>query len=392
MAAVDSPVPGEDWRAGGFGLYLHWPFCAAKCPYCDFNSHVVENIDIDRWERAYLHEIDRLGEALGERVLDSVFFGGGTPSLMPPALVARLLDAITRRWRLANALEVTLEANPTSSDAAKFRAFADAGVNRLSVGLQALDDGALRLLGRLHGADEGIAAYEAARRAVDRVSFDLIYARQEQTLAGWKEELGRALALEPAHLSLYQLTIEEGTVFAERHRRGRLRGLPGEDLAVDLYSHTLQACAAAGLESYEISNFAKHGQESLHNLIYWRGGDYAGIGPGAHGRLTMNGQRLATRCASAPGAWLQLVEQEGSGEDLRETLPEGEAAEEYLLMGLRLAEGIDIARYRLLGGKGLAAEEIADLSAQGYLRHRGERLGLTPAGRLVMDALLARLA
>lgn len=392
MEKVESTVRGDDWRAGGFGLYLHWPFCAAKCPYCDFNSHVVEKIDIDRWERAYLHEIERLGDALGGRVLDSVFFGGGTPSLMPPALVARLLDAITRRWRLANALEVTLEANPTSSDAAKFRAFADAGVNRLSVGLQALDDSSLRLLGRLHGADEGIAAFEAARRAVDRVSFDLIYARQDQTLAGWKEELGRALSLEPAHLSLYQLTIEEGTVFAERLRRGRLRGLPEEELAVDLYNHTLMACAAAGLENYEISNFAKPGHESRHNLIYWRGGDYAGIGPGAHGRLTLNGRRLATRCAAAPRAWLRLVEQKGSGEDLREALPEGEAAAEYLLMGLRLAEGIDLARYRRLGGGGLAAVDIVDLNEQGFLWQNGDRLGLTVAGRLVMDALLGRLA
>lgn len=390
--AAEAAWPPDDWREGGFGLYIHWPFCAAKCPYCDFNSHVVENIDISRWDRAYLHEIERLAEDLGDRVLDSVFLGGGTPSLMPPSLVERLLDAISRRWRLANALEVTLEANPTSSDAAKFRAFADAGVNRLSVGLQALDDSALRALGRLHSTAEGLAAYEAARRAVGRVNLDLIYARQAQTLADWQEELRRALALEPTHLSLYQLTIEDGTVFAERQRRGRLKGLPDEALAVALYEYTLDACGAAGLKNYEISNFARPGAESRHNLIYWRGGDYAGIGPGAHGRLSLNGRRWATRCTAAPGDWLRRVEEAGSGEAPREALGEGEAAEEYLMMGLRLTEGIDVARYRRLGGNGLAEGELTALHDDGFLWQRGGRIGLTAPGRMVMDTLLARLA
>lgn len=381
----------ENWREGGFGLYLHWPFCAAKCPYCDFNSHVVENIDIDRWANAYLTEIARLADTLEDRILDSVFIGGGTPSMMPPRLVERLLDAIVRRWRVANALEITLEANPTSSDAQKFRDFAAVGVNRLSVGLQALDDDALRKLGRLHDAKEGLAAYEAARRAVERVSFDLIYARQDQTLPAWQEELAQALALEPPHLSLYQLTIEEGTVFSQRQKRGGLRGLPDEDLAVALYNHTLTACDKAGLRSYEVSNFAHEGAESRHNLIYWRGGDYGGIGPGAHGRLTLDGQRWATSSALMPGDWLQRVERTGNGEDLREPLQDGEAAEEYLMMGLRLSEGIDEARYRRLGGNGLQDKVIDTLLAEGLCWRSGDRLGFTSEGRMVMDALLVRL-
>lgn len=387
----DTGFSCDEWREGGFGLYLHWPFCAAKCPYCDFNSHVIENIDYSRWESAFLREIERLGEALGDRVLNSIFLGGGTPSLMPPALVARLLDAIARRWRLSNSLEVTLEANPTSSDAAKFLAFANAGVNRLSVGLQALDDTALRALGQLHSAAEGLAAFEAARQAVDRVSFDLIYARQGQTLAAWQEELDRALTLAPSHLSLYQLTIEPGTMFAERHRRGRLAGLPDESLSAALYEHTMEACHAAGLFGYEVSNLAKPGEESRHNLVYWRGGDYAGIGPGAHGRLTLDGQRLATRCAAAPGAWLERVENAGNGEDLREALGDGEAADEYLMMGLRLAEGIDVNRYHRLGGTGLENSMLRAMQGEGYLWQRGARIGLTPAGRLIMDALLVEL-
>ena len=381
----------ENWQEAGFGLYLHWPFCAAKCPYCDFNSHVVEKIDIDRWAKAYLTEIARLAESLGDRVLDTVFLGGGTPSLMPAGLVDQLLDAVGRHWRVANALEVTLEANPTSSDARKFRDFAAAGVNRISVGLQALDDVALRNLGRLHDTSEGLAAYEAARRAVDRVSFDLIYARQDQMLAAWQEELVQALALEPSHLSLYQLTIEEGTIFSERHKRGRLRGLPDEDLSVALYEHTLAACDQVGLKNYEISNFAQEGAESRHNLIYWRGGDYAGVGPGAHGRLTLDGQRWATRSAALPGDWLRRVEKTGNGEDLREALGDGEAAEEYLLMGLRLSEGIDEARYRRLGGTGLRSEAVDALVTQGLCWHTGSRLGLTDEGRMVMDSLLVRL-
>ncbi|TVS00765.1 MAG: coproporphyrinogen III oxidase [Rhodobacteraceae bacterium] len=382
----------ENWREAGFGLYLHWPFCAAKCPYCDFNSHVVDNIDIDRWSAAYLSEIARLGAALGDRVLGSVFIGGGTPSMMPPRLVETLLEAVVRHWRVANALEVTMEANPTSSDARKFRDFAAAGVTRLSVGLQAIDDNALRNLGRLHDAREGLAAYEAACRAVERVSFDLIYARQDQTLCAWQEELAQALALEPSHLSLYQLTIEEGTVFHERLKRGRLRGLPGEDLSVALYEQTLAACAEAGLRNYEISNFAREGAESQHNLVYWRGGDYGGIGPGAHGRLTFDGQRWATRSAMMPGEWLRRVEESGDGDDIREALGEGEAAEEYLLMGLRLSEGIDQTRYRRLGGSGLQPEIVDTLVTDDLCWKKDGRVGLTGKGRMLMDSLLPHLS
>lgn len=390
---VKTEMPlSEDWQNGGFGLYLHWPFCAAKCPYCDFNSHVVAHIDLDRWEAAYLTEIDRVADETGDRILHSVFFGGGTPSLMPPAMVARIIDRVARRFRLRNDIEITLEANPTSSDAAKFRAFAGAGVNRFSLGLQALDDDALRKLGRMHSAAEGLNAFEAARNAVSRVSFDLIYARQGQTLRAWHTELAFALDLAPDHLSLYQLTIEDGTVFAERHRRGKLRGLPDEDLAAELYEHTIDACTAQGLENYEISNFALPGGESAHNLIYWRSGDFAGVGPGAHGRLTLGGTRLATQAHSAPGAWLNAVHQAGSGEMPREMVPPAEQAEELLLMGLRLSEGLEMARYARLSGQALNEQKVAPLVSSGHLWRNDTRIGATQKGRMVLNAVLAEIA
>ncbi|MGY6535734.1 MAG: radical SAM family heme chaperone HemW [Pararhodobacter sp.] len=390
QATIEMPQP-EDWQNGGFGLYLHWPFCAAKCPYCDFNSHVVAHIDLERWQVAYLSEIDRVADEIGNRILHSVFFGGGTPSLMPPDLVARIIDRVARRFRLRNDIEITLEANPTSSDAARFQAFARAGVNRFSLGLQALDDDALRKLGRLHSAAEGLKAFEAARNAVSKVSFDLIYARQDQTLAAWQAELAAALTLAPDHLSLYQLTIEDGTVFAERHRRGLLRGLPDEDLSAALYEHTVDACAAYGLENYEVSNFAKTGFESVHNLIYWRSGDFAGVGPGAHGRLTLDGARLATQTFSAPGAWLKAVYLTGSGEMPRERVPRLEQADELLLMGMRLSEGLDTARLERLAGQPLDEEKVQSLIASGHLWRNSTRIGATQKGRLVLNALLSEL-
>ena len=381
-----------DWLTAGFGLYLHWPFCAAKCPYCDFNSHVALRIDHARWERAFQSEIDRVADELGDRLLHSVFFGGGTPSLMPPGMVARILDRIAGRFRLRNDIEITLEANPTSSDAGKFAAFASSGVNRISLGLQSLDDSALKKLGRLHSASEGLGAYEAARHSVKRVSFDLIYARQDQSLEDWVAELDAALALAPDHLSLYQLTIEDGTVFAERHRRGKLPGLPDEELAAVMYEHTLAACEKAGLAGYEVSNFARPGMESVHNLIYWRSGDFAGIGPGAHGRLTLGDARFATSTMAAPGAWLAAVDSTGSGELPREQVPVAEQAEELLLMGLRLAEGIDPERYMRLAGQPLRKASVDALIGSGHLWQREQRLGVTRSGRLVLDAVLAQLA
>ncbi|PKP73590.1 MAG: coproporphyrinogen III oxidase [Alphaproteobacteria bacterium HGW-Alphaproteobacteria-6] len=382
----------EDWRHGGFGLYLHWPFCASKCPYCDFNSHVAATIDQPRWAAAYLAEIARVGAETSGRVLNSVFFGGGTPSLMAPDLVAAILDAVRATWPVANDLEVTLEANPGSVEAGRFRAFAAAGVNRLSLGVQALNDADLRRLGRTHSVAEARAAFDIARASFGRVSFDLIYARQEQSLADWQRELAEALAMAADHLSLYQLTIEPGTAFGARQAAGGLRGLPDEDLSADLYLATNEICAAAGMPGYEVSNHARPGAESRHNLIYWRGGDYAGIGPGAHGRLTLGGQRLATETPLAPAAWLDRVEGRGNGESLRQALSPADQAAEYLMMGLRTAEGIDAARYHALGGEGIAGDAADRLIGLDLLQRRDDgRLIATTAGRAVLNAIIRAL-
>ena len=286
-------APIADWRAGGFGVYVHWPFCAAKCPYCDFNSHVRREIDQARWRRALVGAIETTARAVPGRVVDTVFFGGGTPSLMPPETVAAVLEAISSGWTLAEGAEVTLEANPTSVEAGRFRGYRDAGVNRLSMGVQALDDADLRALGRMHTVAEAVQAFDVARDIFARVSFDMIYARQRQSLDGWRRELGRALDMAIDHLSLYQLTIESGTRFGDLLARGRLPGLPETELAADMYRMTQDLCARAGMPAYEISNHARPGAESRHNLVYWRYGDYAGIGPGAHGRLTRGPDRWA---------------------------------------------------------------------------------------------------
>lgn len=385
------PPLADDWRNGGFGLYLHWPFCQAKCPYCDFNSHVAAQVDHKRWERALISEIRRIGAETEGRVLHSVFFGGGTPSLMPPELVSALLETIRATWPLRNDLEVTLEANPTSAEAGRFRGYRDAGVNRVSIGLQALDDAHLKLLGRLHSAAEGIATYGMARGIFDRVSFDLIYARQHQSLADWRRELARALAMGPDHLSLYQLTIEPGTAFGARHAHGKLRGLPDEDLGADMYEATQGICEAAGLSAYEVSNHASDGAESAHNLIYWRYGDYAGVGPGAHGRLTLGADRHATQAISAPGAWLNAVEGKGSGELPRTTIDGTEQAQEYLMMSLRLREGSDLARYTALNGEPLPRAALEPLLHDGFLWESEGRIGATERGRPVLNGLLRAL-
>ncbi|MCW1918905.1 radical SAM family heme chaperone HemW [Rhodobacter sp. KR11] len=381
----------EDWQNGGFGLYLHWPFCQSKCPYCDFNSHVADRIDQNRWKSAYLAEIDRIGRETQGRLLSTVFFGGGTPSLMDSDLVAAMLERIRATWTVANDFEVTMEANPGSVEAARFERYAQAGVNRISIGLQALRDGDLKRLGRMHSVAEGKFAYDIARKHFGRVSFDLIYARQDQTAADWQQELTEALAMAPDHLSLYQLTVEEGTVFAARHARGLLVGLPDEDLSVELYDLTQDMTVAAGLMPYEVSNHAKSGQEARHNLIYWRLGDYAGIGPGAHGRLTLQGQRWATEAPKAPGAWLNLVESGATGE-LPRNLSEGEdQATEYLLNALRLSEGLDVARYARLRGQDLPEKKIAELIDGGFVDLHRDRLRATPTGRMVLNAILREL-
>lgn len=377
----------EDWEYGGFGLYLHWPFCQAKCPYCDFNSHVVAQIDQNAWEAAYLSEISRIGELTQGRVLRSVFFGGGTPSMMDPGLVDAVLTRIRATWPLANDIEITLEANPTSVEAGRFAGYRDAGVNRVSMGIQALNDADLKALGRLHSRDEALRAFEIARNVFDRVSFDLIYARQGQTLAGWEAELREALGLALDHLSLYQLTIEDGTAFGDRYAAGKLRGLPDDDLSADMYALTQDVCAAAGFDGYEVSNHAKPGNESLHNQVYWRYGDYAGIGPGAHGRLSLGGQRYATEAGSAPLAWLAQVQKTGNGDLARSLLDEDARATERLLMGMRLTEGVLLERLDIPK----LSIKINDLRDMGMVRTTADRLQVTEAGRPVLNAVLRAL-
>lgn len=376
----------EDWEAGGFGLYIHWPFCAAKCPYCDFNSHVTQSVDHDAWRSALVSEVERVGALTKGRVLRSVFFGGGTPSLMAPKTTAAVLDTVAKTWPMANDVEVTLEANPTSVEADKFTAFRSAGINRVSMGIQALNDPDLRALGRLHTAAEGLAAFDIARSTFDRVSFDLMYGRQNQSLAQWESELRTALALGLDHVSLYQLTIEPGTAFGDRYKRGMLGGLPDDDLSADMYALTQDVCAEFGMPRYEVSNHAKDGAESRHNLIYWRYGDYAGIGPGAHGRLTLQGQRYATEQRRMPAAWLLDAKR-----TQEEALPAADQAAEFLMMGLRLAEGVDLERYARLANRSLDNTKIDELADIGLVTQKYQRLTVTNQGFSLLNAVLRTL-
>jgi putative oxygen-independent coproporphyrinogen III oxidase len=376
-----------------FGIYVHWPFCAAKCPYCDFNSHVRASIDESGWVDAITRELEWTAASQGaERpIVETIFFGGGTPSLMQGASVARILDAISRRWRLANDLEVTLEANPASADAARFADYRAAGVNRLSLGMQALNDADLKFLGRLHNAEEAKAALALAMRNFERVSLDLIYARPNQTDAQWREELTWALAFGTDHLSLYQLTIEPETPFALLHRNGSLR-IPDDDLAAGLYETTQELTDAAGLPAYEISNHARPGSESRHNLIYWRYGDYAGVGPGAHGRLMLGGKRIATATIRLPERWRESVTKgENAFADFT-PVADGDAAREHLLMNLRLREGVDLAAYESRWGTRPSGEKIAQLIAQGVLRQDGDMISATLPGRLILNSVISALA
>ncbi len=369
-------------------LYIHWPFCVSKCPYCDFNSHVRASVDQARWRGALLTDLAHEAAVLPGRRVGSVFFGGGTPSLMPPETVAALLDAVAGHWRVAPNLEITLEANPSSVEAARFADLAAAGVNRVSLGLQALDDVALRFLGRAHDVAEGLAALDTAQAAFARVSFDLITARPGQSLGQWEAELARALAFGTEHLSLYQLTVEPGTRFATEAAAGRLT-LPDGDDAADLWEATRAMTAAAGLPAYETSNHARPGAESRHNLTYWRYGDYAGIGPGAHGRRG----GLATVRRKKPENWLAAVDRNGHGLESEEPLAQRTRATEALLMGLRLTEGIDLKRIEALAG----GEPMIDLRAldrlaeHGLVECTGEQLRVTEAGALLLDAILAEL-
>ena len=381
----------EALNADGFGLYVHWPFCQAKCPYCDFNSHVAATIDQTRWLDAYLSEIKRVSSEVPDRVLTSIFFGGGTPSLMPPDTVGRVIEAARAAWPSANDLEITLEANPTSAEAGRFRGFRDAGVNRVSIGLQSLRDEDLKRLGRLHSAAEGRTAFLLAREVFPRVSFDLIYARQFQTLAGWRAELTEALTLAADHLSLYQLTIEPGTAFGDRFARGRLSGLIDDDLGAEMYDLTQELCMVNGLPAYEVSNHASDMAQSRHNLIYWRGGDYAGIGPGAHGRLTLGGIRHATETELSPIGWLDRVTRDGTGESQRSVLSLREQAEEYTMMALRLTEGLDRQRFSRMNGSDFKADTLLHLEELGMIAVTPTRIRATVEGRRLLNAVLRDL-
>jgi putative oxygen-independent coproporphyrinogen III oxidase len=375
-------------------LYIHWPFCKSKCPYCDFNSHVRASIDEERWRRALLAELDGAAAEAPGRRLTSIFFGGGTPSLMAPATAAALIDRAASRWGLAPDVEITLEANPTSVEAARFAALRQAGVNRVSLGVQALDDHALRFLGRGHDQAEAVAAIRLARQHFPRYSFDLIYARPGQDLREWQAELARALDLAGDHLSVYQLTLEPGTAFHTAAARGDWR-LPDDTAAGELYEATQAILGAAGLPAYEISNHARAGSECRHNLAYWRYGDYAGIGPGAHGRLTRDGVKVATRRFRAPETWLAAVERRGHGMEERLPLSPEERREEMLMMGLRLADGIDRGTFRRETGKDIAealdAARLAELVEGGFLVLDERALRATAAGRQRLNAVLARL-
>jgi putative oxygen-independent coproporphyrinogen III oxidase len=340
----------EDWRHGGFGLYIHWPFCESKCPYCDFNSYVSATVDNALWETALLSELDRHAALTPDRLLNSIFFGGGTPSLMPPKMVGRLIDRARSLWSFANDIEITLEANPSSVEASRFADFRAAGVNRVSMGIQALNDPDLKRLGRLHSVAEARSALAVAKAYFDRVSFDLIYARQDQTLEAWQSELTQAIEMSAGHLSLYQLTVEPGTAFGFRAQAGKLGGLPDEDLSADMFEVTHEICAQAGLHGYEVSNYSHKSLESRHNMIYWRGGDYIGIGPGAHGRLTLSGTRHATRTALAPQAWLERVAQRNTGTSHQEILAPQDHANELIMMGLRVSDGISRRRIEGIAG------------------------------------------
>jgi putative oxygen-independent coproporphyrinogen III oxidase len=397
-AAQTSPHPGPPPQAGEgqkkeFGVYVHWPFCLSKCPYCDFNSHVRHTgIDEARYVRAFTAEIAATAARTPGRTVSTIFFGGGTPSLMQPATVAAVLDAIGRHWNVAPDAEITLEANPTSVEAARFRGYRSAGINRVSLGVQALDDQVLAELGRLHSAREALDAVGIARSVFGRYSFDLIYARPRQTPQDWSNELTRALAEAGEHLSLYQLTIEPDTPFSALHAAGKLK-VPNDDISRALYDTTQEVCAAHGLPAYEISNHARPGGECRHNLVYWRGHEYAGVGPGAHGRLDIDGARHATATEKRPEAWLARVESEGHGLVTDDVLIREEMADEFLLMGLRLAEGIDPARYAALAGRSLDADRIAALCENGLVETTAAgRLRVSMPGFPVLDAVVADLA
>jgi oxygen-independent coproporphyrinogen-3 oxidase len=394
-AALSPHQPGSVAADPGFALYVHWPFCRAKCPYCDFNSHVRAEVDQERWRRALLAELDHMADLVGPRPLRSIFFGGGTPSLMPPATTAAVVDRAALRFGFEDGIEITLEANPTSSEAERFRGFRSAGVNRVSLGVQALDDAALQGLGREHTASEALAAVALAARTFARSSFDLIYARPGQTAADWALELRRALEHAGDHLSIYQLTLEPGTAFHALAARGRLR-LPPDDVQAELFALSEAILEAAGLVAYEVSNHARPGEESRHNLVYWRSGGFAGIGPGAHGRLDLPQGRVGTSTERVPERWLATVERQGPALFPFEPLDRPTQIAELLMMGLRLREGVPLERLAALAPGGdwrdaLDARALRRAETEGHLAVTADRLVATPKGRLVLDPVLVDL-
>ncbi|WP_224704241.1 radical SAM family heme chaperone HemW [Devosia aquimaris] len=376
-----------------FGVYVHWPFCASKCPYCDFNSHVHRGpFDEDGYVAAYEREIATAAALVPGRVVQSIFFGGGTPSLMSPSATGRIIDAIAKHWTVEPGAEITLEANPTSVEVDRFRGFRTAGVNRVSLGVQSLREGPLAELGRRHTVDEAIAAVRIAQSVFERSSFDLIYARPRQTLEDWEDELKEALWMARGHISLYQLTIEQGTRYFDLHRAGKLI-MPDEDLAADFYELTQELTAAAGLPAYEISNHARPGQESTHNMLYWRYGEYAGIGPGAHGRLMINNQRHATAAEKLPFEWQKQVLAKGHGMVVDDVLTWEEQGDEFLVMGLRLKEGISPARFSALSGRQISPRQIDALKGYGFVETLPNgNIRVTDRGWPVLDAVVADLA
>ncbi|TNE37850.1 MAG: coproporphyrinogen III oxidase [Alphaproteobacteria bacterium] len=381
MTTVSSP---------GFGIYVHWPFCLAKCPYCDFNSHVVRDIDQRAWAEALCKELRTLSDRQDTREVTSIFFGGGTPSLMAGETVATVLDEISSLWSIASDVEITLEANPTSVEAERFKAYRAAGVNRLSLGVQSLVPEDLKNLGRLHTVDEALGAVQLAREIFPRLSFDLIYARPGQSEAAWEAELEKALSFAADHLSLYQLTIEPGTPFQMLFDKGALT-LPEEEVARRLYEMTEHLCNEAGLAAYEVSNYAKPGAEGRHNLTYWRYGDYMGVGPGAHGRLSQGGKRFATETELLPAKWMEAVNRQGQGLVEECEIPPEIQAQEYLLMGLRLREGISKDRAGALAGTPLNWGALQDLETEGLIEQDENTLAATTEGRLVLNTLISEV-
>ena len=382
-----------DAISAGFGIYVHWPFCSAKCPYCDFNSHVRQQIDEAAWTTGIVRELDYIAELQGDRRphVETVFFGGGTPSLMSGKAVAAALDAIAGNWSMTADVEITLESNPASADQGRFRDYRAAGVNRLSLGIQALNDTDLKALGRLHDVVEAKAALSLALRTFERVSFDLIYARPQQTALQWSEELEHALSFGAEHMSLYQLTIEPATPYAVMERQGIL-AIPDEDTAVTLYEITQEITVAAGLPGYEISNHARPGAEARHNLIYWRYGEYGGVGPGAHGRLLLDDRRIATVGERLPERWRELVARQGHGYVEEKGVSKADGAREHLLMNLRLTEGLDLPAYEARWGTCLNRARIDSLERNGLLKLNGTRLVTTAKGRLLLNSVLAAIS